>query len=59
MSLYWHTLDDFLRMGGYGLFVWGACLPALGLWVAEALLARRRLARALPPPPPQPSASDR
>ena len=24
MNLYWKSLDDFLAMGGYGLYVWGA-----------------------------------
>jgi len=38
----WHSLQDFLAMGGYGAYVWGsfsvvAALMALEVWV----LARR------------------
>ena len=43
----WDSLDAFLRMGGYGRFVWGAYGVTLGLMLAEAVLVRRRLRRAV------------
>ncbi len=39
----WTSLDQFLHMGGYGLYVWGAYGVTLAALLAEALLARRRL----------------
>jgi len=43
--MHWNSLDDFLAMGGYALYVWGslgACVLAMALepW----LLKRRRAA---------------
>ena len=38
----WQSLDDFARMGGYGLYVWGSYGVTLALLVAEALAVRRR-----------------
>jgi heme exporter protein D len=39
----WGSLDNFLAMGGYGLYVWGSYAVTLALMIAEiALLARRR-----------------
>jgi len=43
-TLYWKSLDDFLAMGGYGLYVWGsfgmvALVLAMELW---ALRLRRK-----------------
>ncbi|HEY6864330.1 MAG TPA: heme exporter protein CcmD [Burkholderiales bacterium] len=39
----WGSLDNFLAMGGYGLYVWGSYGVTLALLVAEiVLLARRR-----------------
>ena len=44
--MHWASLDAFLAMGGHGRFVWGAyAFTALALF-ADALWARRRLARA-------------
>ncbi len=41
----WGSLDNFLAMGGYGLYVWGSYGVTLVLIVTEiALLARRRRA---------------
>ena len=40
--MHWHSLADFLAMGGYALYVWGsfgACALAMA---AEMLLVRRR-----------------
>ncbi len=43
----WGSFDNFLAMGGYGLYVWGSYGVTLALMVAElALLARRRRALA-------------
>jgi heme exporter protein D len=46
----WGSLDNFLAMGGYGLYVWGSYAVTLALMIAEiVLLARRKrslLARA-------------
>lgn len=41
----WNSLDDFLKMGGYGLYVWGSVLMTLLLLSAEALSLRMRRAR--------------
>ncbi len=38
----WQSFDEFARMGGYGLYVWGAYGVTLALLVAEALAVRRR-----------------
>ena len=40
----WNTLDDFLAMGGYALYVWGAVLVFLLFLLGEvfALRLRRR-----------------
>jgi heme exporter protein D len=42
----WNSVDDFLAMGGYALYVWGSyimCAAALG-WEAVMLSQRRRRA---------------
>jgi heme exporter protein D len=44
MTLYWPSLDAFLDMGGYGLYVWGSygvtvLVIALELW---SIRARRK-----------------
>ena len=38
----WISLDQFLHMGGYALYVWGSYGVTLAALLAEALLARRR-----------------
>jgi heme exporter protein D len=43
----WTSFDDFVHMGGYGLYVWGSYGVTLGVMVAETLLARRRRRHAL------------
>ena len=40
----WGSLDNFLHMGGYGLYVWGSYGVALLLMVAEPLMAAARRA---------------
>ncbi len=42
----WHSLDEFLHMGGYGLYVWGSYGVTFALFAAEALAARGRYRRA-------------
>ena len=39
----WTSLDQFLHMGGYGLYVWGSYAVTLLVMLAEAALARQRL----------------
>ena len=43
----WTSLDQFLHMGGYGLYVWGSYGATLLAMLAEPLLAARRHRRAL------------
>jgi len=39
----WHSLGDFLDMGGYALYVWGAYgMTALAIAWELAMLAQRR-----------------
>ncbi len=42
----WTSINQFLHMGGYGLYVWGSYGATLVVMLAEATLARRRLAAA-------------
>jgi heme exporter protein D len=42
----WGSLDNFLHMGGYGLYVWGSYAMALAILVIEPLLASGRYRRA-------------
>ena len=45
MTPYWKNLDDFLAMGGYGAYVWGAFgMAALCLVVELWTLRQRRKA---------------
>ncbi len=45
--MYWNSLNDFIHMGGYGLYVWGSCAVTAVVMVIEPLLAARRHRRAL------------
>ncbi|MFO1206463.1 MAG: heme exporter protein CcmD [Burkholderiales bacterium] len=38
----WGSLDAFLAMGGYGLYVWGSYLVTFVLLAVELLWLRRR-----------------
>jgi heme exporter protein D len=38
----WGSLDNFLAMGGYGLYVWGSYGVTLVLIAAELILLGRR-----------------
>ncbi|GAB4040586.1 MAG: hypothetical protein Fur0014_11220 [Rubrivivax sp.] len=46
MTPYWKSLEDFLAMGGYGLYVWGS-FGVTALVVAGELLALRLRRKAL------------
>jgi heme exporter protein D len=41
--MHWNSLQEFLAMGGYGLYVWGSYGATAILMIAEPLLARHRL----------------
>ncbi len=43
----WKSFDEFVQMGGYGLYVWGSYAVAIVVMLVEASSARRRLRRAL------------
>ncbi len=43
----WKSIDEFLHMGGYGLYVWGSYGVTLAVMLAESHLAARRQRRAL------------
>lgn len=43
----WRSLGEFLAMGGYGLYVWGAYAMVLVLMLCEPALAARRHRQAL------------
>jgi heme exporter protein D len=38
----WQSFDNFLHMGGYGLYVWGSYGLTLAVMLVEALAVRRR-----------------
>ncbi|HZN26266.1 MAG TPA: heme exporter protein CcmD [Burkholderiales bacterium] len=38
----WQSLDHFLAMGGYGLYVWGSYAVTFALLAAEILLVAKR-----------------
>ena len=40
------SLSDFLAMGGYGFYVWGAYLVTAAVFVAEVIAVRTRLRNA-------------
>ena len=42
----WKSFDDFMQMGGYGLYVWGSYAVTLAVMLAETWGVRRRLRRA-------------
>jgi heme exporter protein D len=43
----WGSVDGFLAMGGYGLYVWGSYLVTFALLAFEIALARKRRRHAL------------
>jgi heme exporter protein D len=43
----WESFDQFIHMGGYGLYVWGSYGVTLAVMLAEPWLAAQRRRRAL------------
>jgi heme exporter protein D len=43
----WGSAAEFFAMGGYGFFVWGSFAVAAACVIAEPLLVRARMRRAL------------
>ena len=43
----WHGIGDFIAMGGYGGYVWGAYVVTAACLMIETILASRRHRRAL------------
>lgn len=44
MNSHWHSVSDFIHMGGYGLYVWGS-VGGVALFIAGELIGlawRRR-----------------
>ena len=55
--MHWSSLSEFIRMGGYGFYVWGSygvTLVLLGGEVLMLLKRRRAVARIAPEPKPEP-----
>jgi heme exporter protein D len=48
--MHWHSFDEFIHMGGYGLYVWGSYGVTLALMLVEPVLAAQRKKRALMAP---------
>ena len=46
-AMNWQSIDQFLSMGGYGLYVWGSYAVTLALLAAEVMAVRRRQRLAL------------
>jgi heme exporter protein D len=54
--MHWSSLSEFIRMGGYGPYVWGSygvTLVLLGGEVLMLLKRRRAVARIAPEPKPE------
>lgn len=45
--IYWKSWNEFLDMGGYALYVWGAYAVTLGTMAVETMLVARRRKLAL------------
>ena len=43
----WQSMDEFLHMGGYGLYVWGSYAVTLAVMAMETALARKRRREAM------------
>jgi heme exporter protein D len=48
--MHWNSFDEFIHMGGYGLYVWGSYGVTLALMLIEPVLAAQRKKRALMAP---------
>jgi heme exporter protein D len=47
IKMYWTSFEEFVHMGGYGLYVWGSYGATLAVMLVEPWLAARRRRRAL------------
>lgn len=45
--IYWNSLNDFLLMGGYGLYVWGSFAVTALVFIIEISQIRRQRKLAL------------
>ena len=45
--MHWHSISDFLAMGGYALYVWGSFGVTAGVLAWELLTLAQRRRRAL------------
>jgi heme exporter protein D len=45
--MHWNSFDEFIHMGGYGLYVWGSYGVTLALMLLEPVLAMQRKRHAL------------
>ena len=45
--MHWNSFDEFVHMGGYGLYVWGSYAVTLAVMLVEPLLAAQRRRHAL------------
>jgi heme exporter protein D len=43
----WTSAEEFFRMGGYGVYVWGSYVVTAALMLVEPILAARRYDAAL------------
>lgn len=43
----WHSVSEFLAMGGYGLYVWGSFAVTALAMIAEPVLVRHRRRQAI------------
>ena len=39
--MHWNSLDDFLSMGDYGLYVWGSFLVTAACLLIEVMILKR------------------
>ena len=46
-TMNWTSVEHFLHMGGYGLYVWGSYVVTLAVMVGESILSRLRMKAAL------------
>jgi heme exporter protein D len=45
--MHWNSFEEFVHMGGYGLYVWGAYAVTAAIMGGEAWMAKQRYRQAL------------
>jgi heme exporter protein D len=45
--MHWNSFEEFVHMGGYGLYVWGSYGLTLAIMLMEPVLAMQRRRKAL------------